>query len=44
MLFTATIEPFQPERTASPWAVHGGLFRFNRRVVEALADKAPWWE
>ena len=35
MLFTATIEPFQPERTASPWAVH---------VVEALADKAPWWD
>ena len=27
-----------------PGAVHGGLFRFNRRVVETLADKAPWWD
>jgi len=34
----------QPGTWAKPDAVHGGLFRFNRKVVTALASQAPWWQ
>ena len=34
----------RPDTWASPTVVHAGLLRFDRKVVEALKDKAPWWQ